>query len=321
MINIAIIGVGYWGQNLVRNFNKIKGSKVHSVCDVNEEKLRFIKKRYPDIKLFKDFNKILKNPEIDATVIALPAKLHYEFGKKTLLAKKHVLIEKPLTTKVCQAKELIKLGQKNRKILMVGHTFLYNDAVRKIKEYIDKNKLGKIYSIYFQRLNLGRIRQDVNAMLNFAPHDISIALFWLGEKPIRVLAKGKDYIQKGIEDLAFLDMEFKNKKFVQIYSSWLNPEKVRKAVILGSEKMLVYNDVSETEKIKVFDKKIDQKFNVCAGKVFIPKIKFREPLFVECSHFIDCIKKNKTPLTDGENGLRVVEILEAGQESLKKHQF
>lgn len=319
MINIAIIGVGYWGQNLVRNFNKIKGSKVHSVCDVSEEKLRFIKDQYPDIKLTKDFNKILKNPAIDAVVIALPAKLHYEFGKKTLLAKKHVLIEKPLTTKVYQAEELIKLAKKSHKILMVGHTFLYNDAVRKIKEYIDKNKLGKIYCIYFQRLNLGRIRQDVNAMWNFAPHDISIALFWLGEKPIRILAKGRDYIQKGIEDLTFLDMEFKNKKFVQIHSSWLNPEKIRKAVIIGSEKMLVYDDVLKTEKIKIFDKKIDQKLNVCTGKVFIPKIKFREPLFVECSHFVDCIKKNKIPFTDGENGLEVIKILELAQKSLKKY--
>lgn len=319
MINIAIIGAGYWGPNLVRNFYRLKEVKIHTVCDFNQEKLELIRKSYPKILNFtQNFNEVFKNPEIEAIVIALPVGLHYQFGKKALLAKKHVFIEKPLTTKVSQAKELIALAKKNRRVLMVGHTFLYNDAVRKIKEYIDKGKLGEIYYIYFQRLNLGKIRQDVNALWNVAPHDVSMALFWLGEKPIRVWAKGVDYIQKGVEDVTFLGLEFKNKKFIHIHSSWLDPQKVRKVVIIGSKKMLIYDDTLEREKIKVFDKKITQKLTLHDGKVFIPKMKFREPLFVECSHFVDCLKSNKTPFTDGKNGLEVVEVLEAGQKALKQ---
>lgn len=316
MTNIAIIGVGYWGKNLVRVFNKLNVLKI--ICDLDKKVLKERKREYPDINTTTNFKKILRDKDIKGVIIATPAATHYQLAKKVLLAGKHVFVEKPLTTKVSQAKELIALAKKNRRVLMVGHTFLYNDAVRKIKEYIDKGKLGEIYYIYFQRLNLGKIRQDVNALWNVAPHDVSMALFWLGEKPIRVWAKGVDYIQKGVEDVTFLDLEFKNKKFVHIHSSWLDPQKVRKVVIVGSKKMLIYDDISEREKIKVFDKKITQQLTLHDGKVFIPKMKFREPLFVECSHFIDCLKNNKTPLTDGKNGLAVVEILEAGQKALKQ---
>ena len=337
MVNIAIIGAGYWGPNLIRNFHQIKGSKVLMVCDASQERLDFIKNQYPDIKLTKNFNEAIASPEIDAVVIALPVSLHHKFGKKVLEAGKHVFIEKPLATTSSEAKELIKLARKNKKILMVGHTFLYNDAVRKAKEYIDRDELGKIYYIYFQRLNLGRIRQDVNAMWNLAPHDISIALYWLSEKPNKISVRGEDYLQSGVEDVTFLNLEFKNKKFVLIHSSWLDPNKVRKAVIVGSKKMLIYDDVSENAKIQLYDQGVNKKLIhihqelpvprtlkewglfIRKGEVFIPKFKFREPLKVECSHFIDCIKKNKKPLSDGENGLEIVKILEAGQKSLKNN--
>lgn len=319
MINVAVIGAGYWGPNLIRNFHQIKEVKVLTVCDASQERLDFIKNRYPNIGLTKNFNEVLENPQINAVVIALPASLHYKFGKRALEKGKHVFIEKPLVTKTSDAKRLVKLAKKNKKVLMVGHTFLYNDAVRKAKEYIDKGQLGKIHYIYFQRLNLGRIRQDVNAMWNFASHDIPIALYWLNEMPIKVSAKGRDYLQKGIEDVVFLNLEFKDKKIVFIHSSWLDPNKVRRAVIVGSKKMLVYDDISEDAKIQLYDRGVDKKLFIIKGKVTIPKFKFREPLKVECSHFIDCIKENKKPLSNGRNGLEVVRILEAGQKSLKNN--
>lgn len=337
MIKLAIIGAGYWGPNLIRNFYKIKEAEVHTVCDIEQKRLDFIKKQYPNINLTKNFNAVLKNPKIDAVIIALPVKLHYQFGKKALEKGKHVLIEKPLATKVSEARNLITLAKKNKKILMVGHTFLYNDAVRKAKEYIDKGVLGKIYYIYFQRLNLGRVRNDVNAMWNFASHDVSITLYWLNQKPFRVLAHGTDYLQNKVEDIVFLNLEFKNKTFVQIHTSWLDPTKVRRAVIVGSKKMLIYDDVSENAKIQLFDKGVykktvrirqelpiprtykEFKLFIRKGKVNIPKFKFREPLNIECTHFIDCIKNNKKPLSNGENGLEVVRILEAGQKSLKNN--
>lgn len=337
MINIAIIGAGYWGQNLIRNFYEIPESKVLTVCDINRAQIDSVKNQYPDIQLTNNFDKVLNSPQIDAAVIALPAHLHYKFGKKTLEAKKHVFIEKPLAIKVSHSQKLIKLAKKNKKVLMVGHTFLYNDAVRKVKEYIDRGELGDIYYIYFQRLNLGQIRQDVNAMWNLAPHDISVAFYWLGEKPIKISAKGRDYLQKGIEDVVFLNLEFKNRKFVLIHSSWFDPNKVRRAVIVGSKKMLIYDDMSENAKIQLYnqgaDKKLikihqelptprthqEWKLSIRKGEVIVPKFEFREPLRIECLHFIDCIKKNKKPLSDGENGLAVVEILEAGQKSLKNN--
>ncbi|MDA2935692.1 Gfo/Idh/MocA family oxidoreductase [Patescibacteria group bacterium AH-259-L05] len=335
MIKIAILGAGYWGPNLIRNFYAIEDVDLHSVCDYRDERLDFIKKQYPDIVLTKNFDDILNNSEIEAVIIALPAQLHYEFGKKALDKGKHVFIEKPLATKVSEAKKLITLSEKNKKILMTGHTFLYNDAVRKAKEYIDKGELGKIHYIYFQRLNLGRVRDDVNAMWNFAPHDISVALYWLNQSPLRVSAHGVDYLQDGIEDVVFLNLEFPDKVFVQIHTSWIDPNKVRRAVIVGSKKMLVYDDVSDNTKIQLFDKGIykkpshireelaipktqeEFKLFIRKGDIHIPHFTFREPLHVECSHFIECIKKNKQPLSDGYNGLAVVKILEAGQTSLK----
>lgn len=337
MVNVAIIGAGYWGPNLIRNFHQIKGSNILYICDIDQKKLDFIQKQYPNISVTKNFNDVLNNPEVDAVVIALPVKLHYQFSKKALEKNKHILVEKPLATKTTEAQNLITLAKKNKKILMVGHTFLYNDAVRKAKQYIDKGTLGKIYYIYFQRLNLGRVRDDVNAMWNFAPHDVSIAIYWLDQPPINVLAHGTDYLQNNVEDVVFLNLEFKNKTFVQIHSSWIDPNKIRRAVIVGSKKMLVYDDVSDTAKIQLFDKgvykkpfrirqelpiprtKEEFKLFIRKGRVSIPKFTFREPLHVECSHFIDCIKNNKKALSNGENGLEVVKILEAGQKSLKNN--
>ncbi len=273
-----------------------------------------------------------RHHSIDAVVVAIPAALHYEFAKKIMLAGKHVLVEKPLAMTTRDAEELISLAKNEDKVLMVGHTFLYNAAVHKAREYIDSGELGDIYYILAQRLNLGRVRQDVNALWNLAPHDISIILYWLDEIPNKVSAKGLTYLQDGIEDAVFMDLDFPSGRAAHIHVSWLHPNKTRQMIIVGSRKMLIYDDVSTDAKITIYDKGIDKKqilrdlpdiesfgqFQVMhrIGDIHIPKIDFKEPLRMECQHFTDCIINGETPVTDGQSGLSVVKILDEAQQIL-----
>ncbi|MBF0524505.1 MAG: Gfo/Idh/MocA family oxidoreductase [Deltaproteobacteria bacterium] len=328
-LQVAQLGAGYWGPNLIRNFYQIKAINQFFVCDLEQANLDKIKANYPKISTTTDIDAILKNPDIDAVIVAIPAFLHYEYAKRALLAGKHVFVEKPLSTTVAESQELIDLAEKNKKVLMVGHTFLYNGAVKKIKEYIDNGELGEVYYILSQRLNLGRVRQDVNALWNLAPHDISIILYWLGEKPSNISTKGLIFLQKEIEDVVFVDLDFPSGRSAHIHVSWLDPSKTRKMVVVGSKKMIVYDDVSNDAKIVIYDKGIDRKNiirNLPAiesyghfqlmnreGDILIPKIDFKEPLKVECQHFVDCIINQTAPLTDGRNGLDVVEVLEKAQ--------
>ncbi len=329
MVNIGVIGCGYWGPNLLRNFTQIKGVQVGKACDIDEKRLDYIKGRYPHLKGTKDYKRLLRDQNIEAIVIATPVASHYLLTKESLWAGKDVLVEKPLALTSTQCRELIKLAKGKKRILMVGHTFLYNAAVRRLREYIRSGELGEIYYIYSHRLNLGKVRRDVNALWNFAPHDISIILYLLGKMPKSVHARGSSYIQKGIEDVVFLSLDFPGRITVHIHMSWVDPIKVRKMTVVGSKKMVVYDDTHPDEKIKVYDRRFEKVFfqdietfgefqlKLRAGGVYSPEIEFIEPLKVECSHFIECIRKRKSPLTNGENGLRVVEILEAAQKSLK----
>jgi predicted dehydrogenase len=264
----------------------------------------------------------------------MPAKLHYEFAKEALLNNKHCLVEKPLALKSKDAIELTDLASKHKKVLMVSHTFLYNAAVRKLKEYIQKGELGKILYIYASRLNLGIIRRDVNALWNFAPHDISIICYLLDEIPQGVSARGLRYIHDDLEDVVFMNLDFKNNVSAHIHLSWIDPKKVRETVVVGTKKMVIYDDTSSDAKIKLFEKGFDKilstdkvsgytsygefQLQLRDGDCIIPKLNFKEPLKEECDHFIDCIINNKTPLTDGKNGSMVVKILELAQESIKK---
>ena len=334
MVNIAQIGCGYWGPNLLRNFVQNNNCSVKMVADINEERLNYVKMMYPFINTTKEFEEILNNDSIDAVVVSTPASSHYEISKKVIKKGKHILIEKPIALTSSKATHLINLAEKSKIVLMVGHTFEYNSAVHTLRDYIVNGKLGKIYYIYSQRLNLGKIRNDVNAMWNLAIHDISILLYVLKLKPVSVSAKGISYIQPNIEDVVFMTINFENNVIAHIHVSWLDPHKVRKMTFVGSKKMIVYDDVSDY-KIQIFDKGIDKKnltsslgefddfgkFQLIhrAGDVFIPKINFEEPLKVECEHFLHCIMNNKTPVSDGYDGLRVVSILEAGQKSLNKN--
>ncbi|MFH1181012.1 MAG: Gfo/Idh/MocA family oxidoreductase [bacterium] len=325
-INIAVVGAGYWGPNFIRNFYQLDNVKVAAVCDKNQARLDFVKKLYPAVKTTVDFNEVLNNPAIQAVVIALPTELHYEFAKKTLQAKKHVLLEKPMTSNSEQAKELIKLARDQKMILMVDHTFIYYGPVLKIKEIIESGELGKIYYFDSQRINLGLVRRDVNVIWDLACHDISIMDFLIKENPISVSASGTSHIGSGQEELAHLTIKYEKGLSCHCHVSWLSPVKIRQISIGGTKKMVYFDDIEPSEKIKIYDRGIQADFSketpsepiYRLGEVRIPVFDQGEALLKECRHFIECIKNQKTPLTDGESGLRVIKILEACGRSLKE---
>lgn len=334
MINIGIAGCGQWGINLVRNYNQTHNCRIKTIAEPDSERQDFIKENYKEICITSDFNELVNDKEIDALIIATPAGLHYEMAKKSLLAGKHTFVEKPLALNFSEAEELVKLAEDRKRILMVGHTVIYNDAIAMVKDFINDGKIGEVYYAYASRLNLGKVRSDINVMWNFAPHDVSVLLYLLNSKPISVSAKGNSYIQDNIEDVVYLSITFENRVNSQIHLSWLDPNKKREITIVGSKKMLVYDDMSD-ERIKIYDKGIDKenkdeyiggykdfgeyRLILRAGDVLIPKVNLNEPLKRECQHFVDCIIENKEPLTSGRSALDVVKILEAADESLKNH--
>ena len=325
MIRIAQVGCGYWGPNLIRNFNSVEGCELTAVVEPSEERRAFVEKSFPGLQCDIGFDEVIDDPNLDAVVIATPANLHFEQAKQALLSGKHVLVEKPMATKLSQAQELTDIAATNGLILMSGHTFLYNDAVRFIKNEIDSGNLGQIRYLYSQRLNLGRIRSDVDALWNFAPHDVSIFQFLLGDPdPVEINSFGMDFVQKGTDDVVFLNLRY-DEILANIHVSWLDPLKTRKLVIVGSKKMIVYDDVAE-DKITVYDKGIDKfsnlgenmdfdstpqpLFRYRSGDIWIPKIDYREPLRREAEHFLDCIREGKEPLSGPSHSLKVIGILE-----------
>jgi len=332
MIGIGVAGAGYWGPNLIRNFAGTSGCRLVGVADRDEERLARVKKGYPFVETTGDLEDLLRYEDIQGVALATPAGTHYELARQVLQSGKSVFVEKPLATTSAECEELIELAARKDLVLMVGHVFEYNAAVLQVDELIKSQELGEVYYIYSQRLNLGVVRQDVNAMWNLAPHDISIALLWLGEMPASVNARGYTYLQEGIEDVVYLNLEFASGVAVHIHVSWLDPGKVRRMTVVGSKKMVVYDDASADAKIQLFDKGIDRKnmegslgsfdsfgrFQLIkrAGDVLIPQVDFTEPLGLETAHFVECIAEGKRPITDGENGLRVVKVLEAASQSL-----
>jgi len=325
VINIAQIGVGYWGPNLLRNLVTSKKCNVPLVAEISKERRDYVRGLYPSIKVTQEVNEVLEDPGVDGVVIATPVSTHFELAIRALQAGKHILVEKPLARSVSEIDEIEKLAKEKNRLVMAGHTFLFNAAVRYVKKLIDAGELGKIRYIYSQRLNLGRIRSDVDALWNFAPHEISIIQFWLGNpKPISVVKRGLDYIQQNIDDVVFMNIIYPNKIMANIHVSWLDPHRVRSMTVVGSKKMVFYDDTAEN-KISVFDKGIDRmavlgeqmdfdqpfflQFNHRSGDVLLPKIDFQEPLKVEIDHFIDCIQNGTECITGIEHARRVVEIL------------
>ena len=323
---LAQFGCGYWGPNLLRNFSSLTGCEVRYVVDSSPERRAFVETNFPRTRAVDSIDIVLNDPEITAVVIATPAATHFDLARKVLNSGKHVFVEKPLATKTAEVDELARIAVEKRLIVMAGHTFVYNAAVRHVKKLIDGRELGDIRYIYSQRLNLGRIRADIDALWNFAPHDISIIQYWLGGlEPVAVTRQGMDFMQQGIDDVVFLNLEYPSKVIANIHVSWLDPQKVRKMIVVGSKKMVVYDDIAES-KIAIYDKGIDRKailgenmdfdnprplqFNYRSGDILLPQIQFREPLRVEVEHFRDCVLGNKQPLTDISHARTVVSILE-----------
>ena len=328
---IAQIGVGYWGPNLLRNLMANESCEVKTVVDLSEERRDFVHGLYPSVALSDKIDDVINDTEINAVVISTPVASHFYLAMQCLEAGKHVLIEKPMATTVKEVEEIGQLAKDKNLVVMVGHTFLYNPAVRYVKKLIDNGELGDIRYIYSQRVNLGRIRSDVNALWNLAPHDISIIQYWLNDAaPKKVTRSGMAYVQDDVDDVVFMNIQYSNDILINIHVSWLDPHKVRRMTIVGSEKMVVYDDLAEN-KVTIYDKGIDRmavlgehmdfdnmntfNFSHRSGDVVFPKIKWEEPLKVEIEHFVDCILNGTECLTGTDHAKKVVSILEAGSRS------
>lgn len=325
MINVGIAGYGYWGPNLVRNFAGSKSCKIISICELDTKKWVLIKKKYPHISTTKDYQKLINSPKIDAIVIATPVFTHYPLAKQALEKKKHIFVEKPLATKVTQVQELVDLAKENGCILFVDHTFEYSPAVIKIKEILDSGEIGKIHYISSSRINLGLHQKDVNVVYDLAPHDFSILFYWLDKEPIEVSVIGKGFIRKRIPDVGFINMKFPSGITANIHISWLSPIKLRRTIIIGSKKMIVYDDTELIEKVKIYNNGVTIKepedfgqfqLSYKTGNITSPRLETYEPLNKAVNHFLECIELRKKPKTDGENALRVVRALESAERSL-----
>lgn len=318
--NVGVIGYGYWGKNLVRNFYEL--NSLAAICDSDEQKLKDLKEKYPDVSLYLNRCALLQDPNIHAIAIAAPAATHYSLAKEALLADKDVFVEKPIALHYKEGAELVTLAQSKNKILMVGHILEYHPAVIKIKELIDKGELGKIQYIYSNRLNLGKFRTEENILWSFAPHDISVILYLLNEMPDEVSSHGGNYLNPHITDVTVTNMDFPSGVKAHIFVSWLHPYKEQKLIVIGDKKMILFDDVDPQDKLFAFNHKIDwiDRLPIAhAQQAQSFAIEKAEPLKAECSHFVDCLVTRNIPKTDGISGLRVLKILEACEESLKEN--
>jgi len=324
MIGIAVVGAGNWGKNLVRNFASLDGAELKYVCDRSEKARSAMAALYPGVAVAEELDAALGDSEVDAVVVAVDAPAHYKLAKAALQAGKHTYVEKPLTLSTVKAVELAELAEAEGVKLMVGHLLEYHPAVEYMKKMIDTGAVGDPLYLYFQRINLGIVRKAENAWWSLAPHDISVACYLFGAKPVTVSASGHAYLQQGVEDVVFANLKFADGRMAHVHVSWLDPHKIRKVTLVGSEKMVVFDDMDASEKIRVYDKGAVVKsvnsyveaITLRTGDVLIPKIPGGEPLRLECQHFIDCIAGDTAPRSDGADGVRVVKALEAGSASL-----
>jgi predicted dehydrogenase len=334
LLRVGQIGCGYWGPNLLRNLQANTKCNLVAVADASPERRSFVASRYLDATLHANWYDLIEDPNLQAVVVATPAATHFTIVEAALKAGKHVLVEKPMATSVAEVDELSRLADQRGLVLMVGHTFIYNDAVRRLKAIIDEGELGDIVYLYSQRLNLGQLRSDVNAWWNLAPHDVSIQLFLAGEAGRQsVSAVGRAFLQPDIEDVVVANLTWRNGIVGCIHVSWLDPHKTRQLTVVGTRKMIVYDDVSE-HKLTIYEKGFDRvprlgermdfdtgappPFKMRAGAVTMPYCPVREPLSVEIDHFLDCILTGRIPETDGRHARAVVSVLEAAQASLKQ---
>lgn len=326
-LRIGVIGYGYWGPNLVRNFSLLEDAKVTVVSDLDSNKLKIVKATYPTVQTVNTEKELISHPDVDAVAIATPISTHFPFAKAALDAGKHVLVEKPMAQKVSECRELMDIAAKKNLTLMVGHTFLYTGAVRKMRELIESGDIGKLYYFDSARFNLGLLQHDVNVIWDLAPHDLSILLYLVDERPTAIQALAHRHVGKSQEEIATLTLLYSSGFHANIRLSWISPVKIRLQLLAGSKKMIEFDDVEPSEKVRVYDKGVSvggeevTAFNPIyrAGDVLIPALDRTEALKKQTAHFIESIRKKSAPLSDGKNGLAVVALLEAAQESLTKN--
>ena len=331
MIRVVVIGAGQWGPNLIRNFHNKQTSEVVWIIDHDAARLAEVHARFPDVQVGEDAEQALRDPSVHAIIVATPTSTHYALAKKALERRKHVLVEKPLTTEVKQGLELLELARSQRLALMVGHVFVYNPAIRKVKEYLDAGHLGKAYYVSMVRTNLGPIRADVNAAWDLAAHDLSIANYWLNAEPLSVSAIGGTWINQGIEDAVFATLRYPQGVLVNLHASWLNPRKARDITVVGERRMLTFDDMNLNEPLRIYNKQVTDvstrptyidsfasfHASIRKGDITVPKVAVGEPLAAQCAHFLECIVSGKQPFTGAPEGIAVVRALEAMQRSIR----
>jgi predicted dehydrogenase len=324
-LKIGVIGYGYWGPNLVRNLSETEGADVVACADKRPDRRALAQRRYPSLRVTDDANAVLDDPVIDAVVIATPVSTHHELAKRALEQGKHVLVEKPMTRSVAEGEELMALAEKNDLTLMVDHTFIYTGAVRRMKELVDTQELGELYYFDSVRVNLGIFQHDVDVVWDLAPHDLSILTHLIPATPTHVTAVGSDHVGSGHADMAYIHLGFESNFVAHFHVNWLSPVKVRQILIGGDRRMLVYDDMEPSEKVRVYDSgiKVTTQEGIYAalvdyrtGDMWAPKLEFGEALEAECAHFVDCVRLKKVPWTSGRAGLTVVRVLEAASKSL-----
>jgi predicted dehydrogenase len=327
-IGVAVIGVGYWGPNFVRILDEMPEARLLHVCDKDLSRFDKLAKIYPHVNLVDDYRRVLDDPAVEAVVVATSSDTHHMIGMDALRAGKHLLVEKPLALAYANGLEMVAQAEKSRRVLMVGHLLRYHGAYRALRQYLEDGTLGELRYIYCTRVNLGKVRAEENALWSFAPHDISVVLYLVGKMPQSVAAMGQSYLREGVEDVGFIVLEFSGKVIAHIHVSWLDPHKVRRTTVVGSDKMAVLDDTEVTEKIRVYDKGVSrvpsygdygESLTIRVGDIWIPKLNLIEPLKLECQHFLHCIRTGETPLTDGKNGLEVLRVLEAADTSVHQH--
>jgi predicted dehydrogenase len=331
MINIGVVGYGYWGPNVARNFHSSPDVKLTAVSDISEKRLGLAQNHYPFIKGLKDPLELIRSKDVDAVAIVTPVFTHFDLAKEALLAGKHIFVEKPFTSTSAQARELIDLAAKKNLKIMVDHTFLFTGAVKKIKQVIDSGELGRLLFYDSVRVNLGLFQHDINVIWDLAPHDLSIMAHVIERKPLAISAHGSVHFEGGYEDIAYLCIDFENNGFLaHFHVNWLSPVKIRQTLISGDKKMLVWDDLDADEKVKIYDRGVDVKsanggkngihdllVSYRSGDVHIPKLEGLEALKAEAQYFVECLEKNKEPFNNGQAGLQVVRLLEAADESIK----
>ena len=335
-ITVGVIGCGYWGPNLIRNFVENEAAELRWVCDADAHRLEKISRRYPSARRATDYRELLSDPALDAVVVATPVATHYRFAKDALESGKHVLVEKPFTSAVREAEELLALAERRGLTLMVDHTFVYTGAVRKIKEMVEEGEIGDLLYFDSVRINLGLFQRDINVVWDLAPHDLSIMDFVVGRRPVAVSATGSCHVELGIENIAYVQLRFEDSFIANFHFNWLSPVKIRRTLIAGSRKMIVYDDIEPTEKVRVYDKGVttnrmdvaeDDEAKEAAyrtlvsyrtGDVWVPKLDSTEALRYVCAEFLDAIRMGRPALTDAAAGLRVVRLLEAAQQSMRQ---